>query len=210
MALDSYSGLKQSIIDHLDRDDLTNFVDDFIDIAEGRHKREIRIREMLSLATLAITDGDRLVDLPTDFIDLKYFRILNPDTSSYRRYLPKLTQLNEHELTGLSTNREQRPQHFAVHEQIEFDSEADQDYTGEVLYYVGLTALSDSNTSNSLLTKAPDVYLYGALAASAPFLLNDERISTWETLYTTARDDLNRYERKSIRTGPQVARAKGV
>lgn len=210
MALDTYANLKQSIIDHLDRDDLTAQVDDFIDIAEARHKRDVRIREMLTRATLAITDGDRYADLPTDFLDLSYFRLLNPDTTAARRYLPSFAQLNEHELTDKSTNRRQRPQHFSVHEQIEFDSEVEQDYTGEIIYYVELTPLSDGDPVNVLLTRAPDVYLYAALAASAPFLLNDERIGVWENLYVSAKDDLNRSRNRAKRSGPQIAKAPGV
>ena len=47
MALSNYNELKQSVIDHLDRDDLSAFADDFIRIAESRHQREIRIRDMI-------------------------------------------------------------------------------------------------------------------------------------------------------------------
>lgn len=211
MALDTYSGLKQSIIDHLDRDDLTGFVDDFIDIAESRHKRDIRIREMILMAPLAITEGDRYVDLPADFAELNYFRILNPDTSvEQRRYLPSITQMNQHELTKISTNCARRARSFAVHEQIEFDAEADQDYDAEVLYYVYVTALSDGDPVNSILTLAPETYLYAALSASAPFLLNDERLTIWETLYGAARDSLNKSSRSSIRSGPQISKVKGA
>jgi hypothetical protein len=211
VALDSYSGLKQSVIDHLDSPELVDFVDDFIDVAEARHRREIRTRAMLVLDTLAINDGDRYVNLPADFLDLKYIRILNPNTGySARRYLPAVTQMSEHEITEVSTNRPQRPRYFSVNAQIEFDSEADQDYTAEVLYYANITALSGVDTSNQLLIDAPDVYLYSSLSASAPFLLNDERIGTWESLYTSGRDALNMHERKSVRSGPQIVRTKGA
>ena len=211
MALDTYAGLKQSIIDHLDRDDLSSFVDDFIDIAEARHKRDIRIREMLTLATLPILAGDRYIDLPTDFVELNYFRILNPDTSKdLRRYMPDLKQMSEYELTKISSNCDDRAKGYAIHEQIEFDAEADQAYTAEILYYVTQTALSDANTTNAILALAPEAYLYAALSASAPFLLNDERLTIWESLYGQARKDINASSRSSVRTGPQISKAKGV
>ena len=40
-----------------------------------------------------------------------------------------------------------------------------------------LTALSDSNASNNILTNYPELYLYGALAESAPFIMQDERLN---------------------------------
>lgn len=210
MALDSYSNLKTAILDHLEQSDLSDQVDDFIDIAEARHKREVRIREMLSRSTLAIADGDRYVNLPSDFLAMKYLRILNPTTGAVNRYLPAPRQITEDEMAGKSTNCERAPKYYAIHAQIEFDSEADQAYTGEIFYYTELDALSDANTTNSLLDRAPDVYLYAALSASAPFLLNDERIPVWESLYEKARDSLNLSQKQAIKSGPQVPIAAGV
>ena len=51
--------------------------------------------------------------------------------------------------------------------------------TLQINYYKSLTALSDSNASNDILTNYPELYLYGALAESAPFIMQDERINTW-------------------------------
>ena len=39
--------------------------------------------------------------------------------------------------------------------------------------------LSDTQTTNALLREAPDAYLYGALAESAPYLMHDERTALW-------------------------------
>ena len=43
-----------------------------------------------------------------------------------------------------------------------------------------LPALSNSNPTNALLRDAPDLYLFGALAESAPYLQHDERVPVWE------------------------------
>jgi len=59
-----------------------------------------------------------------------------------------------------------------------------------LVYYARIPALSDSNTSNWLLDYSPDIYLYGALMQSAPYLQNDERITIWSSLYLKAIDDL--------------------
>ena len=58
--------------------------------------------------------------------------------------------------------------------------------TLQVNYYKKLDTLSDSNTTNTILTNYPELYLYGALAESAPFIMQDERINVWGTLYKEA------------------------
>jgi hypothetical protein len=209
MALDSYTGLKNSIIDYLERDDLSSYVDDFIDLAESRHKREIRIRDMLSRSTLAIAKDDQYINLPADFLDLKYLRVQVPDTTTGRSF-SMLEQLSIHELSSISIKDAAPPRFFSVHAQIELQAPADQAYTSQIFYYQEIAGLSDANTTNVILDKAPAVYLYASLAASAPFLMHDERVQLWENLYAQARDTLNVSEQDNRRGGPLVARAHGV
>jgi hypothetical protein len=52
-------------------------------------------------------------------------------------------------------------------------------------------SLSDSNTTNTILTNYPDLYLYGALAESAPFIMQDDRLKTWAGLYKEALKNAN-------------------
>ena len=201
MALTTYDELKSTIADYLDRDDLTSQIDDFIDLVEARHKREVRIRAMLSREEFTL--DNRYENFPTRFLAAKYLRIQIPATeTSNRRFYPDVTELSTHELTLKSRKDADTgaPKHFAIHEQLEFDRVPDQDYTAEIFFYKPLTALSDSNDSNEILSLAPDAYLYGALAASAPFLLNDERIPIWENAYITVVKELNKMTRQ--RTGP--------
>jgi len=210
VSLDTYDDLKTAVGDWLDRDDLMQHVDDFIDIAEARHRDEVRFREILVSDTLAFDDGDRTEALPADFAQIKYMRLINPSTGAARRFLWPLVQLTEDAFVEKSSNCEGPPKYFTINNLIEFDTEAEQDYTIDILYYKTMTALASGNQSNELLVRAPDVYLYGALSASAPFLMNDERIATWEGLYREARDRVNLSERTNKLSGPQVARVSGV
>lgn len=210
MSLNSYDGLKQSIIDHLERDDLSSHVDDFIDLAEARHKDDVRIRAMLNRSTLSIAADDQYIDLFDDFLDLKYLRIQVPDSTSGRSFLPDLMQVTIDEITDRSQKHAACPRCFAVHSQIELHAPADQAYTAEVFYYSTLDPLDDSNSSNALLARAPGAYLYGALSAAAPFLMHDERVPLWEGLYASIVDKLNRAEQDNRRGGPLVARVKGI
>lgn len=204
--LNSYSALKTEIAGWLDRDDLVTEIDTFIDLAEARHARDIRLRETLTRANLAISDGDRYVDLPADFLDIKSLRLLIPNVAYGMRYYPNFHQVNVDQMTECSRNEAYTPSMFAIHEQIELDTEADQDYTAEIFYYTTVTPLSDSNTSNEILVKAPDAYLYGALSATAPFLMNDERVQVWETLYQGAIQGILADEIQNRKGGPLVSR----
>jgi hypothetical protein len=198
VALTSYTGLKTSIEEHLDRDDLSTFVDDFIDIAESRHKREVRFREMLVRTSL--TAVTRYASLPTRYLEAKTLRLLTDP-------LTVLKSLNLHELNNRRSETVGKPEFFTVHAQIEFERTPDVAYAGEIIYYQELVALSNSNTTNPLLAKAPEIYLYSALAASAPWLMNDERIGVWETLYSNSKKTLAALDNKPI--GPVQSQVSG-
>lgn len=198
MSLTTYDGLKQAISDHLDRDDLDAYVDDFIDIAEARHKREVRFREMLVRCPLTIVN--RYTDLPSGFLEGKVLRLLtNPPW--------KLEYVNVDVMTSNRREVSARPFCFTVNDQIEVDSIPDQPYNAEMVFFKTLTPLSDNNSTNKLLERAPDVYLYSSLAASAPFLMNDERIDLWNSLYANARDSLNELDAKPV--GPVITKLSG-
>jgi len=69
--------------------------------------------------------------------------------------------------------------------------------------------LSDQNTTNWLLTKAPDVYLYGALTHAAPFLMDDQRIPVFAQIYLTRTQALIDESQKSLHSGsPLIARTR--
>jgi len=208
--VDSYDNLVTAIADWLDRSDLSDRVDTFIDIAEARHAREIRIREMLDTVTLTLKEGETEIELPENFLDFYALRVRVPNATTGRKYIPGIEELTVTQVAELSFLDRSWPRGFTVHEVIEFTNPADRDYEVELLYYAQLPALSKDQQTNALLTKAGDVYLYAALAASAPFLLNDERVQMWEALYADARDGLNRSSRESRRGGPLVSRVHGA
>lgn len=196
MALDTYTNLKSEIADWLDRPDLTARIDTFIDLAEAAHKRQVRIRAMIKRATASLSG--RFLALPTGYLRMDTFR-LNTDPVTV------LKQLSDYELTRVRQVTNGLPHYFAIHEEIEFDRTPDSAYEAEMIYYAPLTALSDSNATNWILTNAPDLYLWGALLQAEPFLDNDERIGTWKSKYDDALAEVNLSDRRSRTSGPQIA-----
>jgi len=49
----------------------------------------------------------------------------------------------------------------------------------------------DANTVNGLYLRHPDLYLYGTLIESAPFLQHDERLALWQTRFSQAMAEIN-------------------
>lgn len=67
----------------------------------------------------------------------------------------------------------------------------DQAYTAECTYYEKLLPLSGSQTTNSILTEAPDIYLWGALIAAEKYTENDPRSKEWKQDFEQAIAELN-------------------
>lgn len=70
--------------------------------------------------------------------------------------------------------------------------------------------LSARNRCNWLLSKNPDVYLYGALKHTAPYLEDDQRLNTWQGLFASAIADVNQQAIEQNFSGPIKIRATGV
>ena len=185
MAITTYSELKSSVADWLNRDDLTSAIVDFIALAEAQYNRSIRHRKMITRSTATI--DDRYSATPADWLQTVQF-ILNTDPVTPLDYLTN-EAINKKRAESRAVGK---PLYFGhVGDEIEVFPSPDSSYTGELVYYAKVPALSDSNTTNWLLTLSPDLYLYGALVQSAPYLRDDERLPLWLARYTQMVEDMN-------------------
>jgi len=206
MSLDTYDGLKLQIAATLDRDDLASQADDFIALAEARHRRTtetggIRIKEMIVREDIAV--NSRQISLPTGYLEPLNFRLLTSPVT-------KLNYINYDQMDSVRQETSGKPKNYTIGNEIEFDYSPDSSYTGEIIYYKSADSLSDSNQSNVVLAADPAVYLYGALIVSAPFLMDDPRIVVWKALYDEAAMGLNAATKKSRRGRRLVARTAGA
>jgi hypothetical protein len=77
-----------------------------------------------------------------------------------------------------------------------------EDYDVEIVYRGNIPDLA-TNSTNWLLTLAPDLYLYGTLLEASPYIQNDERLAVWGSALVTVIDQLNLHgERQSFNSGP--------
>jgi hypothetical protein len=204
MALTTYTELKTSLADWLNRSDLTAVIPDFISLAEAQIERKLRTRQMIVRATATIDTEYGAV--PGDFLETKSLKLnTNPVTSLQFETVDALDVMKA--TRYLSSGK---PQYFSiVGGQIRVLPVPDGSYTGELTYYAKLTKLSSTNASNWLLAQAPDVYLYGALLQAAPYLQDDARIQVWSGLYQAGLDELQiADDRGSTSGGALMARAR--
>ena len=196
MALDTYSNLKTTIANYLNRSDLTAYLADFISLTEARLNRELRVREMVNIDTSITTvSGTQSYSLPTGFIEATSI-IYQSDPYRTLRFISNSDFYNKYNTSQTSG----LPTYFSiVGTNILLGVAPDSAKTLQINYYKKITSLSDSNTTNDILTNYPDLYLYGALAESAPFLMQDERLNTWATLYKEALDKANEASRRGSR-----------
>lgn len=186
MSLTTYAELKTTIADFLDRTDLTSNIPTFIQLAEARMSRDIRHWRMENRATAEV-DGQYSA-LPSDFLEPIRLHLESPE---YRQ-LELANQFQMQDLRARSADTAGKPQYYALTQgELEVYPIPNQTYNLEMNYYQKIPALSDSNTSNWVLANYPDVYLYGALVHSAPFLHEDQRITVWEALNKSAIDAIN-------------------
>lgn len=192
MALDTYDGLKAEIADWLNRADLTARIPTFIKLAEARMNRDLRVREMETRSTATISE--QFLALPTDFISMKQFQ-LNATPTAPLFYVPA------HELDRIRRDRHDttgQPQAFSiVGSEIEVAPAPDASYEAEMVYFAKVTPLDDTNTSNWVLEKHPDLYLYGSLLHAAPFLHGDERIPVWRSFVDEVMEQLRLSDERS-------------
>jgi len=196
MALTNYSELKSSIADFLNRDDLTAVIPTFISLAEAQFARDLRHYQMENRATGTI-DGQYMTK-PSDWLETIRINITTANTRpldllSSQAMVDK--RANYLDLTGI-------PRYYRHSEnQFEFFPSPDDSYGVELLYYQRVPALSDSNTTNWLLTEAPDAYLYGSLVHSAPYLSEDQRAAVWAQLFGAAMQRLNQSSDEAVYSG---------
>lgn len=186
MALSNYTELKASIADFLNRDDLTAVIPDFITLAEAQINRDIRHYEMENRATADL--DQQYLDRPSDWLETIRINI----TSGGTRTLDLLSAASMSDKRAGAENTTGEPKFYRHAERaFEVFPSPDGTYEVELLYYQKVPALSDGNATNWLLTDHPDLYLYGALMHSAPYLAEDARVGVWVQLYSAARDRIN-------------------
>lgn len=206
----TYQGLCNKIEDTLNRRDLTTVIPDFTVMATKRISRDMaRIKHPGGITRAIATVTNNYAPLPNDFLSM--YQLMDQDTRialvyitpdqsmtiqsdgwkpphgapTYINYLPS-TGLIYYTIMGKTLRMVPPPAASAP-------------TALEMWYYANLSAISVANPTNWVLTQYPDLYLYGSLVHTAPYLKNDERIQIWEGIYQSILKDIEVEADRAIR-----------
>jgi hypothetical protein len=197
----NYATLQSAIADYLNRQDLVAQIPLFIQFVEADLNTRLRCREQIIRAE-ALSDAE-FVQLPGDWLEAVNLQIV--DGTSPLRFVT----LDEADIIVKEQRYDRVVAYSLMNGAIELVPPPTDDVELEMIYYGKIPALSNANTTNWLLSKAPDVYLYGALTHAAPFLVDDQRIAVFGSFYGQRVQALNDEAQKSLTSGsPLVARTR--
>jgi hypothetical protein len=200
MALSNYTELQAAITKWAMRSGDADFeatVPDFIVLCERLVNGQLRVRQMEATATLTL-DVNGEATLPGDYLAFRDVTLTTtaPPRSLYAVSPDYATQ--EHPFEG------GQAQAFSISgDTFRMHPKGAGDV--RLRYYAAIPALSNANVTNWLLTKAPDVYLYGSLIQTAPFMMDDARMAVWGALFDkgmealTSEDHQAKYMRGQVR-----------
>lgn len=171
----NYSELLAAGAEWLNRADLTDQFPAFVTLTEAQFNREMRVRDMMTRANT--TSNQENVELPVDWLE-HYSLALAPGGIPG----PALRYMSERESNEIKANGSVQPGnpmgYTLIGNMIELVPAPGDNVDLRMVYYAKIPALRTA-TTNWLLTKSPDLYLYGTLMQAAPYLKDDERLQTW-------------------------------
>ena len=192
MSITNYTGLKTAVANFLARSDLTDRIPEFISLAEGRLSRELETRSQESRHDITLVSGTEFYTLPTDLREIRQAK-LKTTPITVLDYMAPATLDRTYPTGGGG-----KPRAFSVvGSEIRLRPVTDDAYTLEVTYIGSISALSDSNTTNTILSRHPDAYLSGALVEAYTYLMDEQRAQIYDTKFTRAIEEIRKDEDRS-------------
>lgn len=188
MPLSNYTELKAAIADWLNRADLTAQIPDFIALTEARFNRELRLNSMLKRYISTVTTD--YVTLPDDWLEHNSITVTSgAGVNAPLSYITneEFNRLRHSNLTGTFRFYTIRDNSILLLPAAGQGASVPL----EIFYYAKIPALSSTNATNWLLTRSPDLYLYGSLIAAESYLQNDDRLPVWVAQAQSIIDSMN-------------------
>lgn len=198
MAISTYAQLKEAILKWGKRSDVLDLLEIFIAQAEnemyGNPDAPLRIRDMEQTATITVNTSDRYANLPAGFIQARNILFTLSHGEYYAEYRPV-------GMMRIRTLGPGIPAFFTVTSRIEFDTVPDQVYPVSMRYFGELTPLSDDDPTNAILTRFPNIYLFGALRQLFLWAKNEQMADYYYSQFIGTIQGANKRDRDG-RYGP--------
>lgn len=200
MSITTYAELQTEIAAWVNKTSLTAKIPDFVTLAEAKLNRRLRTRWQEATLTPTAIDTDFHIAQPANVAAVKaLWRDAEPTWRIEQKDLSYVIE-NRDSSGGLAGFYAWDGANWS------FDGAAD-DITGTV--YEKVPALSDSATTNWLLTDHPDVYLFTSLEFAAKYLRDFDGAIAWRTESDNLIAELNSVSAADqVSGGPLIARAR--
>ena len=200
MAITNYTNLQTTIADTLNRDDLTSVIPTFVSLAESQMSRDVRHWRMETRSSGVQDAGDAYMQVPADWVETVRFSVTDGGTSPIA--LVDSTTMAEQRATN--SDQYGTPASYTLEAgQFHLYPTPIAETNVELIYIAKVPDLA-TNSTNWLLSYAPDVYLYGSLLHSAPYLQDDARVAVWAQLYSAGVTRLNETSAKAKSSGSNL------
>ena len=201
MPISDYTELQQAVSDWMARADVLGNAADFISLAEARLNRELSPVEVD--ATLTGSVGSRILDIST-LAMVEPVALYLKDTGGELRVLPRSEGTFQHfDSTG-------KPSIWAIDgSTIDFNRPCDQAYEFRFRYKQRF-ALSETASTNWLLSEHPDVYLAAAVMWGGVFVQDGGYAASFKALLEdtipSIRSAIAQKKRGELMVDPALAR----
>lgn len=193
MPYTNYAELQAGVSGWLHRNDLKTRAPEFIALAELKINRIAQVRAMEQEVSLPLAPGVRTVALPAGFVSPISAWLDGSPRQALAAVVPE--QMPVSASAGAPTYWSIDGSTLAVERPTDVARVL-------TLRYRGSFTLSDENPANALLTKYPDLYLYGTLLQTAAWSRSIENVSLWQEMYNRAVTEVNRTESRARAIAP--------
>lgn len=196
MTISTYSELQTAVGNWLNDSTLTVRVPEFIALTEAEIRRRLAVEPVRPMLTISpVTIDSEFETFPADFVGAESFRVVvnsgssDIDFTSNQNLIGMKARETQArlELEALLGVTNAPPRYYSLtKDSFWFFPTPTTSWTAYLSYWAELPALSVSNTSNWLLAKHVDVYLFGTLAQAEAFGWNTEGASDWVSAFDAA------------------------
>lgn len=175
----------------LKRADLVSEIPTYIQFAESRFNRDLRMPQQQQTLTGLVTDG--LIQLPSDCREVQSLRLAVGNSFQEIHPLPPEFLADTVPTIGFAKG------YVVVRDQVTLIGGSGSPEFA-LTYWQKIPALGTDMPSNWLLLREPALYLYATLLEAAPVIRDAEMAAVWATQYKSILDAMNA-ERDGYRYG---------
>lgn len=196
--------LEAAITETLDRQDIVSNVPAWIRLFEAAVNRVLE-NETRHACVVAPFDRDRM-QLPDDWMETVSARITSEGD------LPPLAFMERNALLAYSAAAPPDVPCYYTHlgRFMVFGPAPARVMQFKLDYFRRVRLSEELDATNWLLESHPDLYLYGTLAHSAPFLKNDERLTMWSGITVGILVQINDNSEKAKMSGSRLNRGSSL